>query len=756
MVKNNRKLITRPVRALLLGCAAALPLALVAGLAQSGTILEAPLAGVSGDGFIFADPAEGVLEPGLKAVTTTPNADYVKEGTSSPSGVLNCLMANNPDILCDAEQGAGKRIKTRLTGPVPLDMRLRVAPSGGVTEYFTYGKTSNLTGARISSFAFVLGTGSGSSFVPVTAAEGAVLFDSGLIPRFNLPDGLFGGGGQEASGIGFFDTDRAQMAPTNELFQISTASLVNSTHETLFGTALLDNSMIPNGMFWDASGTGLPDDEVVLIAWYHTGDGVWRYGNLGQAVAPIDAPADFATLDTRLAALASSLGVAVAELGTTGTDGAAIPAEILAAMSANGLFEQAPVEDLRNLNLNFMLDVGDIDGGEFTLRIVPRFAPIVETAGSQAQFLTAGALDAANVPFLGADAGYLTIIDNVMALPTVAERQQALAELGFNAAAGIFGSAYALGTGQFFALSGGFGPGDEIGDATSVSSKGGMWSMDGITRGFVSLGGRVSDTEATSNNLGFETKSASVWAGVERNVNATTAVGVMLGGGQANTDMDMDTGSVDVESLGLGVYARGSMGSNGRYKAMLGYQNLSLDTERNIGVLGATASGDTDGSMFVAGIEADWLKPMSTWRWGPTAALQFVNVSVDGFTETGAGLGNLTVADQSTNYLLASAGLRAEADYRVGGGMVNSFAYATVTKQSGGDDVITTNFDGLPAFGMPVDAQDDTWVDFGVGISATLAKSSRYQTTLGAEYKGAFFGDGFESHAVRMSLNVNF
>lgn len=152
-------------RARLLGTAVTLPLLLAAGLAQAGTLLDAPLAGVSGDGFIFSDPAEGVLEPGLKAVTITPNADWDKVGTSSPSGVLNCLMANNPDILCDAAQGAGKRIKTRLTGPVPLDMRLRVAPSGGVTEYFTYGKTSNLTGARITNFAFVLGTGSGASFV---------------------------------------------------------------------------------------------------------------------------------------------------------------------------------------------------------------------------------------------------------------------------------------------------------------------------------------------------------------------------------------------------------------------------------------------------------------------------------------------------------------------------------------------------------------------------------------------------------------
>lgn len=740
-------------RARLMGTALTLPVLMVAGMAQAGTLLDAPLAGVSGDGFIFSDPAEGVLEPGLKAITITPNADWDKEGTSSPSGVLNCLMANNPDIACDAAQGAGKRIKTRLTGPVPLDMRLRVAPSGGVTEYFTYGKTSNLTGARITNFAFVLGTGSGDSFVPLSPADSAVLFDDGLIPRFNLPDGLFGGGGQEASGIGFFDTSRSEMAPTNDLFQITTASLDNATHTALFGTALLDNTMIPDGMFWDASGTTLPDEESVLIAWYHTGAQEWRYGNLGVAVAPSGAPADFATLDERLAALAASLGVDVSALGTTGTDGAAIPADILAAMTASGMFEVAPIEDLRNLNLNFMLDVGDIDTGEFTLRIVPVFAPVVQAAGSRAQFVVAGSLDAANVPYLGADAGYLAIIDSVMALAP-AERQQALAELGFSAGAGIFGSAYALGTDQFFALPG--GEGADAADGSTVSSKGASWSLDGDTRGFVSLGGRVSEADATSNNFGYETESMNAWAGIERNVTPGNWVGVMLGAGEAKTDLALDAGSVDVESLGLGVYARGSMGGNGRYKAMLGWQNLSLDTERNISVLGATATGETDGSVLVAGVEADWLQPRNNWRWGPTASLQFAKVDIDGYTETGAGLGNLTVGDQSTSFILASAGLRAEADHKVGGGMLHSFAYATITSQTGGDDLITANFAGLPSFAMPVDALDDTWVDLGVGVSASLSKTATSETTIGAEYKGAFFGDGFESHAVRVSLNVNF
>lgn len=774
-------------RARLLGTAVSLPLLLAAGMAgtpaMSDVLPGGLLVGTSGDGLIFNDPDEGVLAPGIKSVTFTSTrdpilsnvflspyenivldyTDAVGDGdlTDDPlenrGSAPNCMMANNPTVFCDSASGSGKRIKTWLTGPRAFDMRIRTSPTYtnqagdavdvSSVDYFNFGKVSNFTGARITGLSIELLAADGTPMGTLDPAN-AVLYnlDPDVIANLGngarLVDGLFGEGGNEGD-IGFFDDDRAGFSLVRTVDTLdfgSTGDLMsNPFYVANFGTAFLDNSMIPDGLFWDDNNN--PADEAALVAWNNIGGGGWTYGNL-------ELPEN---LDARLEELAQSLGVTVAALNYTA--GGLVPAEVVAAAEANGLFAVDAIEDLRNANVNYTITVGRIDGNEFIIRTAPRFAPIVESAGSRAQFVVAGSLDAANVPYLGADAGYLAIIDSVMALAP-AERQQALAELGFSAGAGLFGSAYALGADQFFALPG--GAGGDAADGSTVSSKGASWSLDGETRGFVSLGGRVSEADSTSNNFGYETESMNAWAGIERNLSPGNWVGVMLGAGEAKTDLALDAGGVDVDSMGLGLYARGSLGGNGSYKAMLGWQSLSMDTERNISVLGATAQGETDGSVLVAGVEADWLQPRNNWRWGPTASLQFAKVDIDGYTETGAGLGNLTVGDQSTNFVLASAGLRAEADYKVGGGMMHSFAYATITSQSGGDDLITANFAGLPSFGMPVDALDDTWVDLGVGVSASLSKTATSETTLGAEYKGAFFGDGFESHAVRVSLNVNF
>lgn len=787
MLRIFRVLTSPPVRTQLLGCAAALPLLLAAGLgatpAKADVLAENMLIGTSGGGLIFNDPEEGVLPPGIKSVTFTSTRDPDNSGAFLPpyeniildfadvladgdltedplesrGGVPNCMMANNPEVYCDSASGSGKRIKTWLTGRDAFDMLIRTSPtftdnSGdpinvSSVDYFNFGKVSNFTGARITGLSIELRAADGTPMGTLDPTS-AVLFnlDPDVIANLGngarLVDGLFGAGGQEGD-IGFFSDARAgfSLVRSDDTLDFGGAAnlLSNGFYVANFGTAMLDNTMIPDGLFWDDNAD--PSDESALIAWNNPAGGGWTYGNLELPTA----------LDARLAELAAALGVGVADLDYT--PGGLVPSGVVAAAEANGLFAIGKIEDLRNANVNYTITVGTVDGNTFIIRTAPRFAPVVETSGSDSQFRVAASLDAANVPYLAADAGYLAIIDSVMALPTMAERQQALAGLGFTSGAGIFGSAYAMGTEQFFALPGGDAGPD---DATSVSSRGANWTLGDASRGFVSLGGRVSETDATSNNPGVETEAASVWAGIERNVNPGTWLGVMVGGGQANAEMDGGAGSVDVEALGLGIYARGSMGGNGRYKALVGYQSLSFDTVRNIGVLEATAAGTTDGTMFVAGVEADWLKPANTLRWGPTASLQYVNLSVDGYSETGAGLGNLTVGEQSTTYLLASAGLRAEADYQVGGGVVNPFAYAAVTAQSGGDAAISTSFAGLPGFETPVDAQDDTWVDFGFGLSTTLSQSGRSETTLGAEYKGGFFGDGFESHAVRVSLNISF
>ena len=226
-------------RTRLLGCAAALPLLLAAGLAPAPVVADVLpgnlLIGTSGDGLIFNDPEEGVLAPGIKSVTFTSTrdpllsdvflppyeniivdyTDVVGDGdlTDDPlenrGSAPNCLMANNPTVYCDSASGSGKRIKTWLTGPTAFDMRIRTSPTYinqageavdvSSVEYFNFGKVSNFTGARITGMSIELLAADGTPMGTLDPSS-AVLFelDPAVIANLGngarLVDGLFGEG----------------------------------------------------------------------------------------------------------------------------------------------------------------------------------------------------------------------------------------------------------------------------------------------------------------------------------------------------------------------------------------------------------------------------------------------------------------------------------------------------------------------------------------------------------------------------------
>ncbi len=126
------------------------------------------------------------------------------------------------------------------------------------------------------------------------------------------------------------------------------------------------------------------------------------------------------------------------------------------------------------------MDVGDIVLGEFTLRVTPVFAPIVNAAGSDYQFAVAGNLDAANIPFFDADALHQGVVQDVLAAGTVEEQPAVLEQVGHSFLGAYGETALDLMRGQNMAVdqrfqdlqSGGFSSGDvELPEGTANSKE---------------------------------------------------------------------------------------------------------------------------------------------------------------------------------------------------------------------------------------------------------------------------------------------
>ena len=800
------------------GSVAALTLACTTAWAD--TLTENPLIGTSGDGLVFSDPEEGVLPPGAKSVTFTsvrvPGSNPPVDGEEreviitdytgqveidgelefiidSRSDAPNCLMANNPGIFCDSPPGSGKRIKTQLTGPDPFDMTFQTSSdpylitdpanealpivTDGVVDtssvdYFTFGKTSNFTGARITSFTLELLDADGNpmggdigdpqadavQFIyndsdDDDAGELTDIIDPKLAGGAGLPDGLFGEGGNEGD-IGFFSDQKAQpeTSVTRDVFTFDgMSSGGDNVYGTFFGDSFLDDTMVPDGLFWDDNDD--PTDESALVAWYNVAEGEWTYGNLAASVEDTN---------TRLAELADALGVEVLDLEF---DSGVVPPDVVAAAEANGLFDVAAIEDLRNSNLNFTMRVGEIADGEFTLRIDPVFAPFVESfiaSGSEYQFKLAGYLDAAaNVPYWDIydndGATFQAVIDAIDEVDE-ADRAAALTSTGFTIAPAYSSMSFESARGHVAAITG-LAP-ISGGDAAAVSQGAGAqsWLMGGNLYGLASLGGSTATYDATSGSIGYDVDATSFTVGAENRVNANTSVGIAVGGTSATAEAA--DGLSDLETTGLSLigFARSSMENGASIKALFGYQSASYDSTRDVmsgTPMEATATGSTDGSQTFGAVEADFMRDFGAFAVGPMASVAFYDVTIDGFTETGADAMNLTVEEQSGSTFMGSIGVKGEYMLPSATGqnrLTGSLAYSTLSSD---DLVIESGFDGLPAASFPIDGRDDDLIDVKLGFESLISSNTARDIRIEAGYGGSF-GDDYERHGFQVGMNVQF
>ena len=518
-------------------------------------------------------------------------------------------------------------------------------------------------------------------------------------------------------------------------------ALTNPDFTTHFGTALLDNTMTPDGLFWDDNGD--PNDESALVAWNNLAGGGWTYGTLALP----------ANESARLAELADALGVEVADLGYV--PGGLVPEDIVAAAEANGLFETAEIEDIRNANLNFTMTVGSLDGREFTLLFTPSFAPIVEQTTTPYQFKVAGHLDAAaNVPYmdLGNAGAYQTAIKDLMGMSD-ADRAESLERTGFSFLPAFSSLAFDFSRNQINTITGVLPQSRDSGVVMSSAGAASSWGLSEDTNWLLNIAGGQSSFDTTPNNIGYDSEFTAFSVGAEKHLDDGRSFGVLIGSASGTADAYNARGNIDADGLSVAAFGRAKFGEQGMIQGVIGYQDLSYDSTRR--VMGQTARGSTDGSQVFASIKGEYMHSRGSFRFGPTASVEYYDLSIDAFTETGAGIWNLDVGEQSGSMLLGSMGVRGE--YLLPGGTGNTLLTGSLgfTMADSGDMMVESGFAGLPGALHPVSGVDGNWVDVQVGFETVLIDQGTSRTTLSGGYFGSF-GSSYESHKIQLGLNATF
>jgi outer membrane autotransporter protein len=170
---------------------------------------------------------------------------------------------------------------------------------------------------------------------------------------------------------------------------------------------------------------------------------------------------------------------------------------------------------------------------------------------------------------------------------------------------------------------------------------------------------KVGDDDA--NAAGYKITNGAVIVGVDYRLSHNFAMGI-YGGYEAGDATLFGNGRLTMEGGNVGAFA--TYFSNGFYVDVAGGGGWNSYDIRRTALMG-DARGNTDGSEVNAlgTLGYDW--KVGCLNMGPTASIQYTNVNIDRYTETGS-LVPLEIQDQSEDSLRSAVGLRASYDIKAG------------------------------------------------------------------------------------------
>ena len=188
-----------------------------------------------------------------------------------------------------------------------------------------------------------------------------------------------------------------------------------------------------------------------------------------------------------------------------------------------------------------------------------------------------------------------------------------------------------------------------------LSDKWGLWM-----RGNFSFG----EKDANAASPAFDADQWAFVAGTDYRLSDKAVLGVALSYGSSSVDFAVDDGALDTDSLSISLYGSAYAAKNFYFDGIFNYSTSSYDAERNIayvdgtGLITADATGETDGETMSGGLSAGYDFLVGGLTISPNLGFFYIDTTIDGFTEGGAGGLNLIYDEQAFKSLTGNAGLR--------------------------------------------------------------------------------------------------
>ncbi len=238
---------------------------------------------------------------------------------------------------------------------------------------------------------------------------------------------------------------------------------------------------------------------------------------------------------------------------------------------------------------------------------------------------------------------------------------------------------------------------------------------------YITGSGSFDSRNNTATTLGYNGNSTAVALGADYAISPAIRIGLAAGitNGHANVNQG---GHVDDNTANIGLYALATQGPI--------YEELSAaygDNWYNIkhpAVLGGNIQGKPNGASYSVNATAGYVFPITpNLSLTPSAGLDYTNVSLQSYTESGDPLLTQSVAGQGYQQLLGQAGVEAATSTLLGSTRIATYATAGMQARLTGDNSqFNSTFTDEPLVPLTTTYPTEpvAWALLGAGVSACI------------------------------------
>jgi outer membrane autotransporter protein len=276
------------------------------------------------------------------------------------------------------------------------------------------------------------------------------------------------------------------------------------------------------------------------------------------------------------------------------------------------------------------------------------------------------------------------------------------------------------------------------GDQLLGQERGGAAGADafgGKLGGFLNAGYSTGSKDQTSREDGFDFDSWGLVGGLDYRFRDNLVGGVALNYGESNSDITtFPGGSTDNKAWGISLYGTFYQSEAFYVDAHVNYTRNDFDTRRRIfepsnnvaiPTIDRTASGSTKGDQVTAGLSAGYNIKREALTITPFARLEYLDLNIDGYTESGAIGLDLQVDKQSVTSVQSALGVQlAYAISSEAGVYVPQLHLEWNHEFDNGSRSITARYAhdpfNLSTFSVPTNTPDRNFFTLGAGVSSVM------------------------------------